>query len=278
MEKEGFLRCINTIQSDLVLKIRVISTDRHVSIKKLMRTDPRFKHIIHQFDPWHIGKGILKKMIKASKKKDSKLLARWAPAVVNHLYWSIVTCKGDGKELAERFVSVVHHTANKHTFPQNSIYKECEHEKLSDKDKRQKEWFQMGSPAHNALIHIVTQKTLVKDLEQMNEQIHTTMLPKSLFFGMEKMIAGTQLAILNHNNNCRREQKYQVDDEGTATPLFQIAYSNPTKRFVAKPVKEEKEIGYLFYIIQKIILRASSGSKASASKRKKENCSCCTTR
>ncbi|XP_057311438.1 uncharacterized protein LOC130649581 [Hydractinia symbiolongicarpus] len=100
---------------------------------------------------------------------DFKLLARWAPAVVNHLYWSIATCKGDGKELAERFVSVVHHTANKHTFPQNSIYKECEHEKLTDEDKRQKEWFQMGSPAHNALIHIVTQKTLVTDLEQMNE-------------------------------------------------------------------------------------------------------------
>ncbi|XP_057308714.1 uncharacterized protein LOC130646995 [Hydractinia symbiolongicarpus] len=271
MEKEGFLRCINTIQSDLDVKIRVISTDRHVSIKKLMQTDPRFKHIIHQFDPWHIGKGILKKMIKASKKKDFQLLARWAPAVVNHLYWSIATCKGDGKELAERFVSVVHHTANKHTFPQNSIYKECEHQKLTDEDKRQKEWFQMGSPAHNVLIHIVTQKTLVKDLEQMNEQIHTTMLevfhslkirylPKSSIFGMEKMIAGTQLAILDHNN-CRREQKYQVDDEGTATPLFQIAYSKPTKRFVAKPVKEEKEIGYLFYIIQKKILRASSGKK-----------------
>lgn len=77
MKKEGFLRCINTIQSDLNLNICVVSTDRHVSIKKLMRTDPRFKKIIHQFDPWHIGKGILKKMIKASKKKDKIIEQRY---------------------------------------------------------------------------------------------------------------------------------------------------------------------------------------------------------
>ena len=69
MEKEGFIRCIRQIQDDWDLIIRVISTDRHPSIKKLMRTDPEFSTIIHQFDPWHIGKGLIKKLIKASKKK-----------------------------------------------------------------------------------------------------------------------------------------------------------------------------------------------------------------
>ena len=69
MEKEGFIRCIDDIISKFKLPVRVISTDRHASIKKLMRTDPRFQHILHQFDPWHIGKGLIKKLIKASKKK-----------------------------------------------------------------------------------------------------------------------------------------------------------------------------------------------------------------
>lgn len=36
MEKEGFIRCIEEIQEDMKLPIRVISTDRHASIKKLM--------------------------------------------------------------------------------------------------------------------------------------------------------------------------------------------------------------------------------------------------
>lgn len=148
---------------------------------------------------------------------EFKALARWAPAVVNHLYWSIVTCNGNGKELAERFISVIHHTANRHVFVHNTFYTKCDHDQLTDEEGRSKEWLKMGSPAHTSLIKIITQPTLVKDLEQMNEQIHTTMLevfhalkirylPKSSFFGMEKMLAGTQLAILDHNNNCNRAQ------------------------------------------------------------------------
>ena len=69
MEKEGFIRCITDIKDDFNLPIDVISTDRHSSIKKLMRTDDRFKTINHQFDPWHVGKGLVKKLLKASKKK-----------------------------------------------------------------------------------------------------------------------------------------------------------------------------------------------------------------
>ena len=37
------------------LSIRILSTDRHVSIKKLMKTDERFRHILNQFDPCHVG-------------------------------------------------------------------------------------------------------------------------------------------------------------------------------------------------------------------------------
>ena len=69
MEREGFVRCVNEIQDDFDLPIAIISTDRHASIKKLMRTDDRYKDIQHQFDPWHVGKGIIKKLLKASKKK-----------------------------------------------------------------------------------------------------------------------------------------------------------------------------------------------------------------
>ena len=33
-----------------------------------------------------------------------------------------------------------------------------------------------------------------------------TYLPKKTFFGIEKMIAGTQIAALDHNHNVNREQ------------------------------------------------------------------------
>ena len=42
MEKEAFIRCINNIHHSQNLPIKMLSTDRHVSIKKLMKTDERF--------------------------------------------------------------------------------------------------------------------------------------------------------------------------------------------------------------------------------------------
>lgn len=180
-----------------------------------------------------------------------KILARWAPAVVNHLYWSIATCGGNGKELAERFTSIVHHSVNRHVFPHNQFYRKCDHPPLSNEALGRKEWLDMGSAAHAKLIKVVTQPVLVKDLEQMTEQVNTTLLevfhslkirylPKSTFFKMEKMIAGTQLAILDHNNNVNREQKYSIDEEGAKIPLFKIAYSKPNRRYGAKIIKEDK--------------------------------------
>ena len=137
--------------------------------------------------------------------------------MVNHLYWAIATCNGNGKELVERFVSVIHHSVNRHVFSHNKFYKACDHAKLTAAEKQQKEWLVMGSPAHEKLIKIVTQPVLVADIEKLTNQVNTTLLevfhsvkvrylPKSLFFRMEKMIAGTQLAVLDHNHNVNREQ------------------------------------------------------------------------
>ena len=69
MEKEAFSRAPDNITKNFELSVDVVSTDRHLSIKKLMRTGSRFTHIEHQFDPWHIAKGFLKKIMKAASKK-----------------------------------------------------------------------------------------------------------------------------------------------------------------------------------------------------------------
>ena len=53
MAKEGFIRCVENIENKLKLSIAVLSTDRHVQIKHVMKSDPRLKLILHKFDPWH---------------------------------------------------------------------------------------------------------------------------------------------------------------------------------------------------------------------------------
>ena len=69
VEKEAFTRVLDNITTNLELSVDVVFTDHHLSIKKLMRTDSRFNHIKHQFDPWHIAKRVAKKIIKAASKK-----------------------------------------------------------------------------------------------------------------------------------------------------------------------------------------------------------------
>jgi len=67
MECEGFIRVVDRINEQVSLD--VVSTDRHVQIKKTMREAPRFQHLTHQFDPWHFAKNIKKKILKVAKKK-----------------------------------------------------------------------------------------------------------------------------------------------------------------------------------------------------------------
>ena len=148
---------------------------------------------------------------------ELKLLARWAPAIVNHLHWSIFTCGRNGKELVEHFTSLQHHDVNKHHFPNNVFYKKCDHASLSEDETNKKEWFHMGSEAHEKIIRVLSKKSLLGDLEQMTKQVNTTMLevfhatkigylPKKTCFNIDKMIAGTQIAVLDHNHNVNREQ------------------------------------------------------------------------
>ena len=146
------------------------------------------------------------------------LLSDWIPSTVNHLYWSILTCKGDPVELKERFCSIIHHVVNRHSsFVGHTKYTKCEHAQLSETEERKKKWMRKGTQCYEKFKSIVLQKQVVADLSLMTELVYTTLLevfhsvkirylPKSIFFNMEKMIAGTQLAALDHNLNCDREQ------------------------------------------------------------------------
>ena len=72
-----------------------------------------------------------------------------------------------------------------------------------------------GPPAHVALTKIVKDKRLLKDMKQRCLGVATTMLEvyNSLYlkylsniqrFSYEKMVAGTQLAALDHKKNVQR--------------------------------------------------------------------------
>ena len=64
MELDGFKRVVDCLQ-EYGIKIGSIATDWHKQIRSYMRKF--LKHILHQFDVWHAGKSIKKKLVKFAK-------------------------------------------------------------------------------------------------------------------------------------------------------------------------------------------------------------------
>ena len=74
MQKEASSCAIENITINFKLSVDVVSTDRHLSIKKMVWVDSRFNQTEHQSDPWYIVKGLLKEIMKAASKKGKLVL------------------------------------------------------------------------------------------------------------------------------------------------------------------------------------------------------------
>ncbi|KAK7909539.1 hypothetical protein WMY93_014223 [Mugilogobius chulae] len=157
MELQGFKDALRTIEENEI-RVSTISTDRHPQIVKEMRVNHADK--VHQFDPWHVAKGVSKKLTAEAKRKVCEELGAWIPSIINHLWWSAQTCGGDAVLLKEKWVSVIHHVTNRHDWPGNRQYHQCV-PPLDEASQRTKLWMKPGSEAHNALVKVVTNKRLL---------------------------------------------------------------------------------------------------------------------
>lgn len=79
------------------MKIATLATDRHPQITKFLRED--HPTISHQFDVWHMAKGITKKLSAAAKRKECHDLLPWVKSVSNHFWWCADTCNGSATQL-----------------------------------------------------------------------------------------------------------------------------------------------------------------------------------
>ena len=73
MEMAGFVCILDRIMSNGI-KIDQISTDRHVQIRKLLRVEPKYQSIEHRIDPWHLIKGMKKKLNAKARKKGCEII------------------------------------------------------------------------------------------------------------------------------------------------------------------------------------------------------------
>ena len=262
MEREGFKRCMENIH-DRGANIKVVATDRHVSIRSDMKKN--FPHVQHQFDVWHVAKSITKKLTEKAKRKECSELFPWIKSVSNHLWWCADTCEGDKNLLREKWISIVHHSANIHSWDSADLYHECPHPPIPREEARTKRWLRPGSPAHEALKEVVFDKTLLKDIEQLTLNCHTgtlevyhsvqlKYLSKRQHFSYKGMVARTQLAALDHNANTGRQQATVSRGENEGELRYKVVFPKQTKEWVAKPIME-KTREHLKPILDSIVAR-----------------------
>ena len=89
MEVLGFERCLKQLL-DNGFVVEAIATDRYVQVRSLMKR--KYPAIKHQFDIWHLGKSIKKKLHAISHKRINTDLSPWSQvinksSVVVFQYW-----------------------------------------------------------------------------------------------------------------------------------------------------------------------------------------------
>ncbi len=160
LEPEGLERCL-AILADHGVIISQLATDRHPSVQKIMRES--YPEIKHEYDLWHIVKGIKKKL---SASKDSDLVP-WINAVANHMWHSAANCNKDASLLKEKWISLLHHITNNHSWLSGDNFHACDHPPYTPLETKSRPWLEKTSKAFAILQGAVLKKQLLTSLEKV---------------------------------------------------------------------------------------------------------------
>ena len=139
MELEGAKLCFDYVQKVKGLAIEVFVSDRHRGIAKWIKEcNPS---VTHFFDQWHIAKGVVKKLLAASKEKGCEVIGEWIKAVKNHIFWcSTSTQAGFQNLISAKWKSFLQHVSNKHSGHPDTLFQECAH----DDNIEPRKWIKVG--------------------------------------------------------------------------------------------------------------------------------------
>ncbi|XP_030249967.1 uncharacterized protein LOC115567468 [Sparus aurata] len=246
MEKEGFERSLSFLEGKGVV-VKAIVTDRHTGVQKFLREQR--PGISHYFDPWHMGKGIGKKIDAMAKMRRTQEVGPWRKSVVNHLYWSAST-SASGQEVLAKWASIANHLQNVHTH-ENPLFPSCLHQPLVEEQARH--WLKPSTAACEQLTAVLLAPRLLKDMEKISPQHHTSAIesfhslilkfaPKNVVFSFTGMLCRLQLTAMHYNENAQR-----VHASTTAGELrYSIVYLKYKRGdFTVRPIRGHPTSGYV---------------------------------
>jgi solute carrier family 8 (sodium/calcium exchanger) len=255
------------------INLRVCTTDRSGQLKTLLKEVNQGRErrnlplIKHCFDTWHYVKSVSKDLFKASKLKKCAVLSCWIRSIRNMLWYSFSSCGGSADLLREMILSIPHHVAGIHTFPENKLFKQCLHGDLAS--DRGKPWLKESSLSMKKIVLAIRghKDCRLRDLQYMTEFQHTSVneqlnnlhnvyLPKHTSFGhLQAMVRGCLTAI-DHNYNVNRSAAKDRDGEDQ----YNIASSRDGQIYTAKLVKEPKNTKWRQEIMQDVLHAARTGA------------------
>ncbi|XP_065907620.1 uncharacterized protein [Dysidea avara] len=204
MEKEGLSRALQYLH-DNSLTIGMLITDRHKQINKFMSQS--YPDIEHQYDVWHVAKGLKKKLQKAAKYTDCMVVGEWTKSITNHMYWCTASSP-DGDEKVKRWKSLMDHLCNDHS----NCYGDH-----TDLENRHKKWLIPGSKACEKVSDLITNKQLLADVRKLSSHHQTSSFesyhsvvnhfaPKLLAFSYVGIYCRLLIAVMHFNENFERPQ------------------------------------------------------------------------
>jgi hypothetical protein len=267
MESKGLRILLNRLVHDVGGKIKTLCSDRNPSVQKMMRLE--FPQIDHQYDVWHVAKGLKKKMKKNFA--SSKNLISWSKSISNHLWWCSQTCGGCSATLLQKWNNLLQHLTNKHS--------NCEHEELAPEQSRKKAWICEQSEVKK-LRSLITDTRFNNDLKKCTQFVHTGNLeslhskaniyrPKKYHFSYEGMVLRTCIAYIDHNANLNKKMVSQVVKNLLYSKLqlnkiylFQVSeFSKETGEWMLRKVYERNNYDWLREMTQQVKLNLRTREK-----------------
>lgn len=227
MEKEGLVRGLKAMK-DNGITVKELITDRHGEIRKYLRENE--KKVKHSLDVWHVAKGLGKKLDKMGIKTGMEPVNLWKRSIRNHIYWVASSSADQTSEvMVAKWESVANHIQNKHRHT-NPLYPRCEHKRLTGPD-RKKKWMTPNTEVTEALVDLITKKSLLKDVAMLStgdqtysveseHAVQNHFAPKLIAYSHGGMQARLRLAALHYNENSYREQAMTQD----GIPQVRVVY------------------------------------------------------
>ncbi|CAN2388471.1 hypothetical protein PRIEUP_LOCUS16417 [Pristimantis euphronides] len=266
------IACRKVLQNLLHQKVlvKMLCTGRRVGIRKMIKEE--FSSIVHQVDAWRLAKTVGNKIARASRKKNCSQLSSWVSPVKSHLWWCARTCDEKPDVLVQKWNSLLHHVVNTHSWETENGYVHCQHDHIPDAVSQRRKWLNKGGKAHKSLKTIVLNKKLQQNLRHVSHFSNSTelevyhgatskYLPKRDTFFVEDLVARTQLAILDHNNNVKHVQAMVKHASNLCDPLFKPRFynmgNNARKQWFQRSLYETSNHEFLIVIMRKVLELAS---------------------